>query len=104
MTLREQSDGSATLGRDTDLLCLGRTQAPLRPMATAACFHFALLVPTRIDLARWLAHAAQRSGSLDGPSRPLRERGNLPRRSGWSRRRDLLGPPARGGTDGLLSE
>ena len=68
MTLRQQSDGSATLGCDTDLLVLG--EHPGAPPADGYCglFHFALLVPTRIDLARWLAHAARDRVPLTGLS------------------------------------
>jgi catechol 2,3-dioxygenase len=68
MTLRQQSGGSATLGCDTDLLVLG--EHPGAPPADGYCglFHFALLVPTRIDLARWLAHAARDRVPLTGLS------------------------------------
>ena len=34
----------------------------------AGLFHFALLVPERVDLARWLAHAARERVSLTGAS------------------------------------
>jgi catechol 2,3-dioxygenase len=66
MTLRQRSNGSATLGCDADLLVLG--EDPGAPPADGYCglFHFALLVPTRIDLARWLAHAARDRVPLTG--------------------------------------
>src|SRR3954471_20956449 len=34
----------------------------------AGLFHFALLVPERVDLGRWLAHAARTGVSLTGAS------------------------------------
>jgi catechol 2,3-dioxygenase len=56
----EQSDGHASFGAgDRELLVLVE-EAGARPAAGyTGLYHFALLVPQRADLARWLAHAAR---------------------------------------------
>lgn len=67
---RERVDGSgARLGvGEEDLLVLVE-QPDVRP-ARGYCglYHFALLLPTRTDLARWLAHAARERIALVGMS------------------------------------
>jgi catechol 2,3-dioxygenase len=66
---RERVDGSATLGvADRELLVLVEV-AGARPAAGyTGLYHFALLVPGRVDLARWLAHAARDRVPLTGLS------------------------------------
>ena len=57
----------ATLGAgDSPLLVL--TEEPGAVPSTGYCglYHFALLVPARVDLARWLAHAAANNLDLTG--------------------------------------
>jgi catechol 2,3-dioxygenase len=64
-----QDDGVATLGTgERGLLVL--TELPGAPPARGhtGLYHFALLVPERHDLARWLAHAARDRVSLVGLS------------------------------------
>ncbi len=65
----EQDDGHASLGAgDRELLVLGE-EAGARPAAGyTGLYHFALLVPQRADLARWLAHAARDRVRLVGLS------------------------------------
>jgi catechol 2,3-dioxygenase len=69
LAVLEESDGEATLGAgDAPLLHL--TEVPGAPPADghSGLFHFALLVPERIDLARWLAHASRDGVPLTGAS------------------------------------
>ena len=65
----EQGDGHASLGAgDSELLMLVE-EAGARPAAGyTGLYHFALLVPKRADLARWLAHAARDRVQLVGLS------------------------------------
>src|SRR5690349_22645825 len=69
LAVLEQADGEATLGAGGDVL-LHLTELPGAVPADgyAGLFHFALLVPERVDLARWLAHAARERVSLTGAS------------------------------------
>jgi catechol 2,3-dioxygenase len=65
----ERDGGTARVGAGgTTLLVLveepGATPAP----RSTGLFHFALLVPERVDLARWLAHAARERVQLQGLS------------------------------------
>jgi catechol 2,3-dioxygenase len=64
-----REDGHASLGTGTGEL-LGLTEAPgARPAdGYTGLYHFALLVPERKDLARWLAHAARDRVQLTGAS------------------------------------
>src|ERR671933_961491 len=64
-----RDDGHATLGTGTTEL-LDLTELPgARPAdGYTGLFHFALLLPTRPDLARWLAHAARDRVALTGLS------------------------------------
>lgn len=64
-----ESAGEARLGTaSTELLRL--TESPGAPPADGhtGLFHFALLLPERTDLARWLTHAAQAGVQLTGAS------------------------------------
>ncbi len=65
----ERADGRATLGAgDRPLIVL--VEVPGAPPAAGhtGLYHFALLVPERVDLARWLAHAARDRVPLTGLS------------------------------------
>ncbi|HEX5196996.1 MAG TPA: VOC family protein, partial [Gaiellales bacterium] len=65
----QDDDGVATLGTAGDGL-LVLTELPDAPPARGhtGLYHFALLVPERDDLARWLAHAARDRVTLVGLS------------------------------------
>jgi catechol 2,3-dioxygenase len=65
----EREDGHAVLGTGgTGLLGL-EEQPGARPVRSATgLYHFALLVPERIDLARWLVHAGRSGVPLVGMS------------------------------------
>src|ERR687887_1293797 len=65
----EQGAGRAALGADsTELLVLTEEAGALPAEGYSGLFHFALLVPTRADLARWFAHAARDRVQLTGLS------------------------------------
>jgi catechol 2,3-dioxygenase len=65
----EQSDGRASLGTGgTQLLELVELPGATPADRMTGLFHFALLVPTRLDLATWLAHAARDRVGLTGLS------------------------------------
>jgi catechol 2,3-dioxygenase len=73
----ESALGLRVLSRENGTVELGADEAVLRlveePGARPAdgysgLFHFALLVPERVDLARWLAHAARERVPLTGAS------------------------------------
>jgi catechol 2,3-dioxygenase len=65
----EQSDGSASLGADsTELLGLVEEAGAEPSDGYTGLYHFALLVPDRPSLARWLAHAARDRVALTGLS------------------------------------
>ena len=68
LALRDRDGQTATLGTDRDLLVL-HERAGARPAdGYSGLYHFALLVPERADLARWLAHAARDRVELMGLS------------------------------------
>ena len=61
--------GSASLGRGgRELVCLVEERGAQPAGGHTGLYHFALLVPARIDLARWLAHAARDQVALVGLS------------------------------------
>jgi catechol 2,3-dioxygenase len=65
----EQGAGEARLGAAGSELVVLFEEAGARPsVGHTGLFHFALLVPARADLARWLAHAAVDRVSLTGLS------------------------------------
>jgi catechol 2,3-dioxygenase len=69
LTTLESLDGRAIMGvGETQLLVLVEEPGARRSVGTAGLFHFALRVPTRGGLARWLAHAARERVSLTGLS------------------------------------
>jgi len=66
----DRSAGAVTLGAGTVPLLelLGDPAAPPRNPGDAGLFHTAFLLPTRADLARWLAHAVKLGVPLQGAS------------------------------------
>jgi catechol 2,3-dioxygenase len=76
----EDAVGLRTLGRSDEVVALGadggprlvelegRPDAPLRPHRSTGLFHFALLVPSRIELARALRRLAAARWPLSGAS------------------------------------
>ena len=61
--------GRASLGTGGEDLLVLTEEPGARPAdGYSGLFHFALLVPERVDLARWLAHAAREHVSLSGLS------------------------------------
>jgi len=65
----ERADGGATLGVEArSLLVLVEVPGARPAPGYTGLYHFALLVPERIDLARWLAHAARDRVPLTGLS------------------------------------
>jgi catechol 2,3-dioxygenase len=64
-----RADGSASLGAGTtELLRLDELPGARPADGYSGLYHFALLVPTRADLARWLAHAIRDRVPLTGLS------------------------------------
>jgi catechol 2,3-dioxygenase len=69
LRLHTREGGTATLGTGgEDLLALTELPGARPADGYAGLFHFALLVPERADLARWLAHAAADRVQLTGLS------------------------------------
>ncbi len=69
LVTRERNDGRASLGTDERELLVLVEQPGARPSdGHTGLYHFALLVPERADLARWLAHAAADQIPLTGLS------------------------------------
>ena len=69
LRVHARDDGRARLGTGgEDLLVLIEEPGAKPADGYSGLFHFALLVPERIDLARWLAHAARDRVSLSGLS------------------------------------
>jgi catechol 2,3-dioxygenase len=65
----EQAAGRASLGTGTtELLQLVEEPGARPALGHTGLYHFALLVPERVDLARWLAHAARDRVPLVGLS------------------------------------
>src|ERR671924_314544 len=65
----EQRPGRASLGASsTELLVLVEEPGARPDAGHTGLYHFALLVPTRADLGRWLAHAARDRVHLTGLS------------------------------------
>jgi catechol 2,3-dioxygenase len=65
----EREDGRASLGAgDRTLLVLVEEPGAAPADGHTGLFHFALLVPERADLARWLAHAIRDRVALTGAS------------------------------------
>jgi catechol 2,3-dioxygenase len=69
LEVHAREHGRAHLGTGgEDLLVLTEEPGALPADGYSGLFHFALLVPERIDLARWLAHAARDRVALSGLS------------------------------------
>ena len=69
LRVHARDDGHARLGTGgEDLLVLTEERGAKPADGYSGLFHFALLVPERTDLARWLAHAARDRVSLSGLS------------------------------------
>ncbi len=69
LDVRDQGAGRASLGAgDAELLVLVEEPGARPAPRNTGLFHFALLVPARADLARWLAHAARERVPLAGMS------------------------------------
>src|SRR6202035_221063 len=67
LSVRERVGARATLGvGGEDLLVLLEQPGVRAARGYCGLYHFALLLPDRIDLARWLAHAARDRVSLAG--------------------------------------
>ena len=65
----EQENGRASLGADgRELLVLVEEPGARSAVGYTGLYHFALLLPERVDLARWLAHAARDRVQLTGLS------------------------------------
>jgi catechol 2,3-dioxygenase len=63
-----RDDGSASLGRDNELLVLVEEPGARPARGYTGLYHFALLLPERRDLAHWLAHVARERIPLVGLS------------------------------------
>jgi catechol 2,3-dioxygenase len=63
-----RDDGRASLGADTELVRFVEEPGAGSARGFAGLFHVALLLPSRRDLARWLAHAGQDRVALEGLS------------------------------------
>ena len=69
LSVREQGGGEASLGTPQRELLHLVEQPGARPVnPTTGLYHFALLVPERVDLAAWLAHAARERVGMTGMS------------------------------------
>src|SRR4051795_4445122 len=69
LRVHRREDDRVALGAGGEDLLVLREEPGARPAdAYSGLFHFALLVPERVDLARWLAHAARERVPLAGLS------------------------------------
>jgi catechol 2,3-dioxygenase len=69
LATRERADDRASLGtEDAELLVLVEEPGAQRVHRHTGLFHYALRLPERADLARWLAHAARTGVPLAGMS------------------------------------
>jgi catechol 2,3-dioxygenase len=69
LRMHARDDGAARLGAGgEDLLVLAEQRGARPADGYAGLFHFALLVPERADLARWLLHAVRDGVTLTGLS------------------------------------
>ena len=64
----EREDGRASLGADSELVRFVEEPGAQPDTGHTGLFHVALLVPDRLSLARWLAHAARDRTALTGMS------------------------------------
>ena len=71
LRVHAREDGTARLGTGgEDLLVLTEQPGALSAEGYSGLFHFALLLPARTDLGRWLKHAARDRIELTGMSDP----------------------------------
>ena len=68
LRVRQRGDGRLVLGGDRDLLVLHELPGAKPAHGYSGLYHFALLLPERADLARWLVHAARDRVPLTGLS------------------------------------
>jgi catechol 2,3-dioxygenase len=68
LEVRQEVDGRASLGGDSELLVLHEVPGAQPAPRNTGLFHFALLVPERRDLASWLAHAIREQVPMTGVS------------------------------------
>jgi catechol 2,3-dioxygenase len=69
LRVHDRDGGSVRLGTGGEDLLVLREERGLRPArGYSGLYHFALLLPERHDLARWLAHAARENVPLVGMS------------------------------------
>lgn len=69
LRVREEGEAEATLGAGAkDLLRLVERPGARPARGASGLYHLALLLPRRVDLARWLAHAARERVPLAGLS------------------------------------
>ena len=69
LRVHARQDGRAQLGSGGESLLVLTEESGAKPAdGYSGLFHFALLVPERSDLARWLAHAARDGVALSGLS------------------------------------
>src|SRR5258705_1911964 len=69
LRVHARQDGRAQLGSGGESLLVLTEESGAKPAdGYSDLFHFALLVPERSDLARWLAHAARDGVALSGLS------------------------------------
>jgi len=69
LAVREREDGRAALGTGGDDVLVLVEEPGAKPAdGFSGLYHFALLVPDRVDLARWLMHAARDQVQLVGMS------------------------------------
>jgi catechol 2,3-dioxygenase len=67
LRVHARGDGRAALGTGGEDLLVLREEAGAQPArGYSGLYHFALLVPERTDLARWLAHAAREQVPIVG--------------------------------------
>src|ERR1700750_1377349 len=67
LRVHARDDGRAALGTGGEDLLVLREEPRARPSrGPSGLYHFALLVPDRADLARWLAHAAREDVPIVG--------------------------------------
>src|SRR5438477_15008 len=94
----EQDAGRASLGADsTELLGLVEQPGAQPSDGYTGLFHFALLVPDRPALARWMAHAVRDRVPLTGRVPPPPRREHVGERGRAAASRWLGGAPARDG-------
>jgi catechol 2,3-dioxygenase len=69
LTVLERAGDSATLGTEREvLLRLGEMPGAQQVGRSTGLFHFALLVPSRLELARTIAHLVETKTAIDGAS------------------------------------